>query len=162
MLMTAPLLSPKDFEFPSIMLSGVVDHGMYLHFKNCLSTAPQTGLVVGRRQANTLGRIFGRQLGVEVVGIAVNEFTGGQIHQTRFNLVAIQLGQVTLGHRADIDTGNGQYVALLVQRLVFQLSRTQTHGGHGDHDGADQTQTGHYGESAGSRVFIKRHVRSSA
>ncbi|MEO7469836.1 MAG: peptidase S14, partial [Sphingobium limneticum] len=53
MLMTAPLLSPKDFEFPSIMLSGVVDHGMYLHFKNCLSTAPQTGLVVV--EISTLG-----------------------------------------------------------------------------------------------------------
>jgi ATP-dependent protease ClpP protease subunit len=46
MLMTAPMLSAKDFEFPTIMLSGVVDHGMYLHFKNCLSTAPQQGLVV--------------------------------------------------------------------------------------------------------------------
>ena len=38
---TAPMLGPKDFEYPAIMLSGVVDHGMYLHFKNCLSTAPQ-------------------------------------------------------------------------------------------------------------------------
>ena len=44
--MTAPLLSPKDFEFPAIALSGIVDHGMYLHFKNCLGSAPQQGLVV--------------------------------------------------------------------------------------------------------------------
>lgn len=53
MFMTAPMLSPKDFEFPAIMLSGVVDHGMYLHFKNCLSTAPQQGLVVV--EISTLG-----------------------------------------------------------------------------------------------------------
>ena len=53
MLMTAPMLTPKDFEFPAIMLSGVVDHGMYLHFKNCLSTAPQQGLVVV--EISTLG-----------------------------------------------------------------------------------------------------------
>jgi len=51
--MTAPMLGPKDFEYPSIMLSGVVDHGMYLHFKNCLSNAPQQGLVVV--EISTLG-----------------------------------------------------------------------------------------------------------
>ena len=51
--MTAPLLSPKDFEFPAIALSGIVDHGMYLHFKNCLGSAPQQGLVVV--EISTLG-----------------------------------------------------------------------------------------------------------
>ncbi|MDT7534025.1 peptidase S14 [Sphingobium sp. SA2] len=53
MQMTAPMLGPKDFEYPAIMLSGVVDHGMYLHFKNCLSTASQQGLVVV--EISTLG-----------------------------------------------------------------------------------------------------------
>ena len=53
MLMTAPMLGPKDFEYPTIMLSGVVDHGMYLHFKNCLANAPQNGLVVV--EISTLG-----------------------------------------------------------------------------------------------------------
>ncbi|MBH1991826.1 MAG: peptidase S14 [Sphingomonadaceae bacterium] len=53
MLMTAPMLGPKDFEFPAIMLAGTVDHGMYLHFKHCLSTAPQQGLVVV--ELSTLG-----------------------------------------------------------------------------------------------------------
>ncbi|RJG58029.1 peptidase S14 [Sphingobium terrigena] len=53
MLMTAPMLGPRDFEYPSIMLSGVVDHGMYLHFKNCLANAPQQGLVVV--EISTLG-----------------------------------------------------------------------------------------------------------
>lgn len=53
MQVTAPMLGPKDFEYPAIMLSGVVDHGMYLHFKNCLSTAPQQGLVVV--EISTLG-----------------------------------------------------------------------------------------------------------
>src|SRR3546814_3370600 len=46
MSMQAPLLGPRDFEYPAIMLSGYVDHGMYLHFRNCLSSAPQQGLVV--------------------------------------------------------------------------------------------------------------------
>src|SRR3546814_1850702 len=44
--MQAPLLGPRDFEYPAIMLSGYVDHGMYLHFrseerrvgKECVST----------------------------------------------------------------------------------------------------------------------------
>jgi ATP-dependent protease ClpP protease subunit len=53
MLMTAPMLGPRDFEYPSIMLSGAVDHGMYLHFKNCLANAPQLGLVVV--EISTLG-----------------------------------------------------------------------------------------------------------
>lgn len=53
MLMTAPMLGPRDFEYPTIMLSGVVDHGMYLHFKNCLANAPQQGLVVV--ELSTLG-----------------------------------------------------------------------------------------------------------
>ncbi len=53
MFMSAPLLSARDFEFPAITLSGIVDHGMYLHFKNCLSTAPQQGLVVV--EISTLG-----------------------------------------------------------------------------------------------------------
>ncbi|MFZ2996522.1 peptidase S14 [Sphingobium sp.] len=53
MFATAPLLTAKDFEFPAIMLSGAVDHGMYLHFKKCLSTASQTGLVVV--ELSTLG-----------------------------------------------------------------------------------------------------------
>jgi ATP-dependent protease ClpP protease subunit len=48
-----PLLGPKDFEFPAIMLSGNVDHGMYIHFKNALATAPQTGLVAV--EISTLG-----------------------------------------------------------------------------------------------------------
>src|SRR3546814_5147238 len=46
MSMQAPLLGPRDFEYPAIMLSGYVDHGMYLHFrseerrvgKECVST----------------------------------------------------------------------------------------------------------------------------
>src|SRR3546814_3717787 len=46
MSMQAPLLGPRYFEYPAIMLSGYVDHGMYLHFRNCLSSAPQQGLVV--------------------------------------------------------------------------------------------------------------------
>lgn len=53
MFMAAPLLSPRDFEFPAITLSGIVDHGMYLHFKKCLSTAPQQGLVIV--EISTLG-----------------------------------------------------------------------------------------------------------
>lgn len=53
MFMTAPLLSPRDFEFPAITLSGIVDHGMYLHFKKCLSTASQKGLVIV--EISTLG-----------------------------------------------------------------------------------------------------------
>lgn len=48
-----PLLGPKDFEFPAITLSGIVDHNMYLYFKQCLSTAPQQGLVVV--ELSTLG-----------------------------------------------------------------------------------------------------------
>ena len=51
--MQAPLLGPRDFEFPAIMLSGLVDHGMYLHFRQCLSTAAQQGLVVV--EISTLG-----------------------------------------------------------------------------------------------------------
>lgn len=53
MFTTAPLLTPRDFEFPAITLSGVADQGMYLHFKNCLATAPQQGLVVV--EISTLG-----------------------------------------------------------------------------------------------------------
>src|SRR5690606_1553312 len=71
----------------------------------------QTSLVIGRCQTNAFCRVFRCQLGVEVVGIAVNKFTGSQVNQTRFNLVTVQLGQITLGHTADIDTGNGQDIA---------------------------------------------------
>lgn len=46
-------LSAKDFEFPAISLSGVVDHNMYLYFRNALSQAPQEGLVVV--EISTLG-----------------------------------------------------------------------------------------------------------
>lgn len=53
MTIAPTLLGPKDFEFPAIMLSGIVDHGMYIHFKNCLATAPQQGLVVV--EISTLG-----------------------------------------------------------------------------------------------------------
>jgi hypothetical protein len=54
LIMTGPqLLGPKDFEYPAITLSGVVDHNMYLYFKQCLSTAPQQGLVVV--EISTLG-----------------------------------------------------------------------------------------------------------
>lgn len=48
-----PLLTAKDFEFPAILLSGTVDHGMYLHFRNMLGQAPQTGTVVV--ELSTLG-----------------------------------------------------------------------------------------------------------
>lgn len=51
--MTLPLLTARDFEFPAIKLSGVVDHGMYLHFGNCLAGSPQQGLVVV--EISTLG-----------------------------------------------------------------------------------------------------------
>lgn len=51
--MTLPLLTPSDFEFPSIMLTGAVDYNMYQWFRQCLSNAPQQGLVVV--ELSTLG-----------------------------------------------------------------------------------------------------------
>lgn len=48
-----PLLGPKDFEYPAIMLAGNVDHSMYIHFKNALANAPQNGLVAV--EISTLG-----------------------------------------------------------------------------------------------------------
>ncbi|HKY80733.1 MAG TPA: peptidase S14 [Sphingobium sp.] len=53
MLAQAPLLSPQDFADPAIRLAGYVDHGMYIHFKERLSAAPQEGLVVV--EISTLG-----------------------------------------------------------------------------------------------------------
>lgn len=46
-------LSPADFEFPAIMLSGAVDYAMYAHFRAMLGQAPQQGLVVV--ELSTLG-----------------------------------------------------------------------------------------------------------
>jgi len=51
--MTAPLLTPADFEFPAIMLTGAVDYSMYQWFRQCLANAPQQGLVVV--ELSTLG-----------------------------------------------------------------------------------------------------------
>jgi ATP-dependent protease ClpP protease subunit len=51
--MTLPVLTPADFEFPAIMLSGAVDYAMYAHFRSALSQAPQQGLVVV--ELSTLG-----------------------------------------------------------------------------------------------------------
>jgi ATP-dependent protease ClpP protease subunit len=47
------VLTPKDFEFPAIMLSGAVDYNMYATFRNALSQAPQQGLVAV--ELSTLG-----------------------------------------------------------------------------------------------------------
>lgn len=51
--MTMPLLTPADFEFPAIMLTGAVDYNMYQWFRQCLTNAPQQGLVVV--ELSTLG-----------------------------------------------------------------------------------------------------------
>lgn len=51
--MTLPLLTPADFEFPTIMLTGAVDYNMYQWFRQSLSNAPQQGLVVV--ELSTLG-----------------------------------------------------------------------------------------------------------
>lgn len=51
--MTPQLLTPADFEFPAIMLTGAVDYNMYQWFRQCLSNAPQQGLVVV--ELSTLG-----------------------------------------------------------------------------------------------------------
>lgn len=51
--MTLPLLTPADFEFPSIMLTGAVDYNMYQWFRNCLTNAPKQGLVIV--ELSTLG-----------------------------------------------------------------------------------------------------------
>ncbi|MEJ7935870.1 peptidase S14 [Sphingobium sp. AN558] len=48
-----PLLTARDFQFPAISLAGTVDHGMYLHFRNMLATAPPEGLVA--IEISTLG-----------------------------------------------------------------------------------------------------------
>ena len=48
-----PLLTPADFAFPAVRLSGPVDQAMYLHFKEALAGAPQQGLVVV--EMSTLG-----------------------------------------------------------------------------------------------------------
>ena len=47
-----------------------------------------------------------------------------------------------------IHTGYGENVALLVQRLVFLLGRTQAHSGNGYHDGTGQTQAGDHADGA--------------
>lgn len=49
----APLLTPADFAFPAIRLSGTVDQAMYLSFKDALADAPRQGLVVV--ELSTLG-----------------------------------------------------------------------------------------------------------
>lgn len=41
-----PSLTPSDFAFPAVRLSGPVDQAMYLSFKDALASAPQEGLVV--------------------------------------------------------------------------------------------------------------------
>jgi len=51
--MTVPLLTPADFEFPAIMLTGAVDYNMYQWFRQSLTNAPQQGLVVV--ELSTLG-----------------------------------------------------------------------------------------------------------
>jgi ATP-dependent protease ClpP protease subunit len=51
--MPLPVLSPPDFEFPAILLSGAVDYHMYQHFRGALAAAPQQGLVVV--ELSTLG-----------------------------------------------------------------------------------------------------------
>jgi ATP-dependent protease ClpP protease subunit len=51
--MNLPLLTPADFEFPAIMLTGAVDYNMYQWFRQSLSNAPQQGLVVV--ELSTLG-----------------------------------------------------------------------------------------------------------
>jgi ATP-dependent protease ClpP protease subunit len=48
-----PLLTNADFEFPAIMLTGAVDYNMYQWFRQCLTNAPQQGLVVV--ELSTLG-----------------------------------------------------------------------------------------------------------
>lgn len=48
-----PLLSPADFENPAILLSGTVDQGMYLRFREMLGQAPREGLAVV--EISTLG-----------------------------------------------------------------------------------------------------------
>ena len=51
--MIAPLLTPADFEFPAIMLTGAVDYNMYQWFRQSLSNAPASGIVVV--ELSTLG-----------------------------------------------------------------------------------------------------------
>jgi len=51
--MTLPLLTPADFEFPMVMLTGAVDYSMYQWFRQSLAKAPQQGLVVV--ELSTLG-----------------------------------------------------------------------------------------------------------
>ncbi|WP_022683559.1 peptidase S14 [Sphingobium bisphenolivorans] len=46
MTLEAPQLGPCDFEHPAIILSGTVDQAMYQHFRSCLTSAPEEGLVV--------------------------------------------------------------------------------------------------------------------
>ncbi|MGD9811046.1 MAG: peptidase S14 [Sphingobium sp.] len=36
-------IDPALLEFPTISLSGVVDHNMYIYFRNCLGQIPQAG-----------------------------------------------------------------------------------------------------------------------
>lgn len=51
--MSAALLTPANFEFPSIMLTGPVDYNMYQFFRQALTNAPRDGLVVV--ELSTLG-----------------------------------------------------------------------------------------------------------
>lgn len=49
----APLLGPQDFECPAITLAGNVDQQMYMHFKSCVASVCQEGLVA--IEMSTLG-----------------------------------------------------------------------------------------------------------
>ncbi len=51
--MTSDLLTPEQFNYPAIALSGAVDYFMYGNFRNQLANAPQQGVVVV--ELSTLG-----------------------------------------------------------------------------------------------------------
>ena len=133
-----------------------------VNFRQITASLYTSRILTGIR-GHTLLRILQRLSLIKFTRVFLQQFAGGQIHQSR----VMRAAKVSATASASIPGASALTlpdIALLIQRPLRLLAGFQPHGRARHHDGADQTKHQHHQQRFADAIvtFLLSHATSSA
>ena len=129
-----------------------------------VATPLNAGRILAGVQRDALLRILQRLGLIKFCRVFLQQLAGRQIHQSRRNARREGFRYRISIHPGLYQAGDGQDIALLIQRPLRLLAGFQPHGRARHHDGADQTKHQHHQQRFADAIvtFLLSHATSSA